>query len=32
MPEVGKVLVHKEGLALISQWIAEMEENDCKVK
>jgi len=32
MPEVGKVLVHKEGLALITQWIAQMPENDCKVK
>jgi len=32
MPEVGKVLVHDEGLALITQWIAQMPENDCKVK
>lgn len=26
MPEVGRSLVHKEGLAVVKQWIAEMEE------
>ena len=25
MPELGRKLVHKEGVALIRQWIAEME-------
>ncbi|MEL6695027.1 MAG: hypothetical protein AAFP89_02250 [Bacteroidota bacterium] len=26
MPEVGRSLVHKEGLATIKQWIAEMKD------
>ena len=25
MPEVGRSIVHDEGVALLSQWIAEME-------
>lgn len=32
MPEIGRGLVHKEGVELISRWIAEMKESDCKVQ
>ncbi|MDB5283682.1 MAG: hypothetical protein JWO06_2757, partial [Bacteroidota bacterium] len=32
MPELGRSLVHKEGLALITRWIAEMSPNDCVVR
>ncbi|MFK7841114.1 MAG: SO2930 family diheme c-type cytochrome [Sphingorhabdus sp.] len=28
MPEVGRSMVHDEGVALLSQWIAEMDEKD----
>lgn len=31
MPELGRTQVHREGLALITQWIAEMKPSDCKV-
>jgi uncharacterized repeat protein (TIGR03806 family) len=30
MPELGRGLVHKEGLDLITKWIAEMAPSDCK--
>lgn len=29
MPEIGRRLVHKEGVALIKEWIASMPENRC---
>jgi uncharacterized repeat protein (TIGR03806 family) len=32
MPELGRSLVHQEGLELITRWIAEMQPNDCKIK
>ncbi len=32
MPEIGRGLVHTEGVALIRQWIAEMNASDCSVK
>lgn len=32
MPEVGKVLVHTEGVALIRQWIASMEDKECSIR
>ncbi len=31
MPELGRGLVHQEGLDLISQWIAQMEPRNCKL-
>ena len=31
MPELGRSLVHKEGLDLITKWIAEMKPEDCKM-
>ena len=31
MPEVGKGLVHTEGVALIEKWIAEMKPDACEV-
>lgn len=30
MPEIGRALVHKEGVELITRWIKEMKESDCK--
>jgi hypothetical protein len=30
MPELGRGLVHQEGLDLITQWIAQMPPSDCK--
>lgn len=32
MPEIGRGLVHEEGLALINKWIAEMPASNCVVK
>lgn len=32
MPELGKQLVHKEGVALIRKWIAEMPANPCAMQ
>lgn len=32
MPEIGRGLVHKEGLELINRWIAEMNPDDCLAK
>lgn len=32
MPEVGRVLAHKEGVALINRWIDEMKAGECGVK
>ena len=31
MPDLGRGLVHQEGLDLITRWIAEMKPEDCKV-
>ena len=28
MPEVGRTLVHREGVTLLRQWIAEMDKKD----
>lgn len=30
MPEVGKNLVHKEGVALVREWISSMEQKECE--
>ncbi|MBX7181770.1 MAG: hypothetical protein K1X82_06645 [Bacteroidia bacterium] len=30
MPEIGRQLVHKEGVELINEWISSMKESDCK--
>ncbi|MFK7950455.1 MAG: SO2930 family diheme c-type cytochrome [Saprospiraceae bacterium] len=30
MPELGRVLEHKEGVALVEKWIASLEKEDCK--
>jgi len=32
MPEIGRGLVHQEGLELITRWINEMKASDCKVQ
>ncbi len=32
MPEVGRSLLHKEGVDLITRWIAEMKPGACKAK
>jgi hypothetical protein len=29
MPEIGRTIIHTEGVELIEQWINAMEANDC---